>query len=82
MKSDSVSTCLTQEADVWRDRALNAESALVELKSRIEADIVSAEVRGAVWALEERAHLMTSSDRKAEAERICRMARAAAGELK
>ena len=82
MKSNNISTCLTQEADEWRDRALNAESALNDLRQRYQADVVSAEVRGAVWALEERAHLMTSSDRKAEAERICRMARAVAGELK
>ena len=82
MKSDNVSFCLTQEADEWRDRALNAESTLSDLRQQYQADVVSAEVRGAVWALEVRAHLMTSSDRKEEAERICRTARAATGELK
>jgi hypothetical protein len=79
MKSDNVSTCLTQEADEWRDRALNAESTLKDLRQQYQADVVSAEVRGAVWALEERAHLMTASDRQTEANRICQKARRAAG---
>ena len=79
MKSDNVSTCLMQEADEWRVRALNAESALAELWVRLETDVVSAEVRGAVWALEERAHLMTASDRQTEAKRICQKSRSAVG---
>ena len=79
MKSESVSSCLTQEADEWRSQALKAESNLADLWVRLETDVVSAEVRGAVWALEERAHLMTASDRLTEANRICQKARSAAG---
>lgn len=62
---------LTREAEDWCARSRALELAAEEMEKQWEAQIREAEIRGARWALEERAHLMTSSGRLMEAERIC-----------